>query len=256
MVLTVLRGTFVLLCVYVGFLLYKGVTGGQYPVAAAGATWFLICVGGAIGIGLVVVAADALVPRKSLAAISGVFFGLVVGLVIAYALGLVVNLLVSAWFPEREMEASTRALLNGMKLAIGVMSCYLVISFILQTKDDIRFVIPYVEFAKQLKGARPMLLDTSVIIDGRIADIADSRLIDSQLVVPRFVLAELQAIADSSDKLKRNRGRRGLDVLNRLQGNDKVDVVMQHPEEPASAQPARQERASRADLENVTLCIS
>ena len=71
-----------------------------------------------------------------------------------------------------------------------------------------------------------MLLDTSVIIDGRIADIAESRLIDSQLIVPRFVLQELQAIADSSDKLKRNRGRRGLDVLNRLQGNTKIDVAI------------------------------
>jgi len=111
-----------------------------------------------------------------------------------------------------------------------VVSCYLVISFILQTKDDIRFVIPYIEFTKQIKGVRPILLDTSVIIDGRIADIAESRLIESPLVVPRFVLGELQAIADSSDKLRRNRGRRGLDILNRLQGNAKIDVAITDPQ--------------------------
>jgi len=71
---------------------------------------------------------------------------------------------------------------------------------------------------------RYVLLDTSVIIDGRIADVAETGFIDATLLVPRFVLAELQHIADSSDALRRNRGRRGLDVLNRLQGLDAVEV--------------------------------
>lgn len=68
------------------------------------------------------------------------------------------------------------------------------------------------------------ILDTSVIIDGRVADICETRIIDSPLIIPRFVLQELQTIADSSDKLKRNRGRRGLDMLNKLQTNDKVEI--------------------------------
>jgi uncharacterized protein YacL len=63
-----------------------------------------------------------------------------------------------------------------------------------------------------------------VIIDGRIADIAETKIVESELLLPRFVLNELQAVADSSDKLKRNRGRRGLDMLNRLQSNKKVDI--------------------------------
>jgi uncharacterized protein YacL len=100
------------------------------------------------------------------------------------------------------------------------------VSFILQTKDDIRFVIPYVEFAKERKGIHPMILDTSVIIDGRIADIVETRVIDNQLIMPQFVIAELQAIADSNDKLKRNRGRRGLDILNRLRSDPKVDLMI------------------------------
>ena len=111
-----------------------------------------------------------------------------------------------------------------IKLLLGAVSVFMCVSFVMQTKDDFRFVIPYVEFTKQTKGARPLLLDTSVIIDGRIADIADTRILESEMIVPRFVLAELQAIADSEDKLKRNRGRRGLDVLNRLQSSEKIEI--------------------------------
>src|SRR5262249_4360188 len=99
-------------------------------------------------------------------------------------------------------------------------------SLLLQTKDDFRFLIPYVEFSKQLKGAKPLVLDTSVIIDGRIADICDTGMIDTKMIVPRFVLQELQGIADSSDKIKRNRGRRGLDILKRMQGNPRVEVQL------------------------------
>jgi len=76
-------------------------------------------------------------------------------------------------------------------------------------------------------GLRPgdaKLLDTSVIIDGRIADLVETGFLDGTLVIPSFVLAELQHIADSSDALKRNRGRRGLDILNRIQKESKVQV--------------------------------
>lgn len=69
-----------------------------------------------------------------------------------------------------------------------------------------------------------LLLDTSVIIDGRVADIAETGFIPGELVAPRFVLNELQYIADSSDTLRRNRGRRGLEILDRLQQNDEVTI--------------------------------
>jgi uncharacterized protein YacL len=71
-----------------------------------------------------------------------------------------------------------------------------------------------------------------VIIDGRIADICDTRIIDTKLIVPRFVLQELQSIADSSEKLKRNRGRRGLDILKRLQTNPKIELQMHEANMP------------------------
>jgi uncharacterized protein YacL len=96
----------------------------------------------------------------------------------------------------------------------------------MRTKDDVRFVIPYVEFAKQTKGLRPLILDTSAIIDGRISDLYRSKLFDAPLIVPRFVLNELQLISDSSDKLKRNRGRRGLDILKEMQSNANIDITI------------------------------
>ena len=68
------------------------------------------------------------------------------------------------------------------------------------------------------------MLDTSVVIDGMIADVAETKVIDQPLVIPRFVLQELQGIADSSDKLRRNRGRRGLDVLSRLQKSPGIEI--------------------------------
>jgi uncharacterized protein YacL len=102
--------------------------------------------------------------------------------------------------------------------------CYFCISLLIQTKDDFRFIIPYVEFAKEVKGRKPYVLDTSVVIDGRIADVVETEVLDTQLIMPRFVIAELQGIADSADKLRRSRGRRGLDVLNRLRTNEKVDL--------------------------------
>jgi uncharacterized protein YacL len=116
-------------------------------------------------------------------------------------------------------------LIDFIDMLLGVSACYLSISFILQTKDDFRFIIPYVEFSKQTKGARPMLLDSSVLIDGRIGEVAATGIIESQLIVPRFIQAELQRLADSSDKMIRARGRRGLDILTKLQASGKPEVI-------------------------------
>lgn len=77
---------------------------------------------------------------------------------------------------------------------------------------------------EQVLRLKPKILDTSVIIDGRIADICQTKFLEGTIVIPRFVLEELQHIADSSDVLKRNRGRRGLDILNRIQKEINADV--------------------------------
>jgi uncharacterized protein YacL len=182
-------------------------------------TSFWTVVWSGAGMSIFVFLLDFLTPKKKLGALAGVFFGLLVGMLISGALAPAVDMITSTYRINALPEA-----VAAVKWMMGICICYLVISIVMRTKDDVRFVIPYVEFAKQTKGARPMVLDTSAIIDGRIADMYRSKLFDAPLVVPRFVLNELQLIADSADKLKRNRGRRGLDILKEMQANPVIDV--------------------------------
>ncbi|MBN1123635.1 MAG: hypothetical protein JXA82_01410 [Sedimentisphaerales bacterium] len=172
-----------------------------------------------VSIAVLVIAVEWLTPKKSLNALAGIFFGILVGALISWALSPVIEMINDIWnlgWAEDTVRIS--------KWLMAICICYLTVSMVIQTKDDVRFVIPYVEFSRQTKGLRPLVLDTSVIIDGRIADIAQTRLFDAPLIVPRFILNELQLIADSSDKMKRNRGRRGLDILNKLQTSAIVEV--------------------------------
>ncbi|MBC8378930.1 MAG: PIN/TRAM domain-containing protein [Planctomycetes bacterium] len=172
----------------------------------------------ALGLTALAIATEWLTPKKSLSTLAGVFFGLLVGLIISLAFNKILEFVnyISINAPE-----------NTLRMAlwfVDICICYLCISIVIRTKDDFRFLVPYVEFTRQTKGLRPLVLDTSVIIDGRIADIAETKLFDAPLIVPRFVLNELQLIADSGDKIKRNRGRRGLDMLNKLQNSSFVEV--------------------------------
>ncbi len=178
---------------------------------------------------VILVSIDMLLPEKSLLAVSAVFFGLLFGLLITYVSSLILDLFYATYRSDlmdylRVDQDDVENLYRTLKVFIGIVCCYIAISFILQTKDDIRFVIPYVEFAKERKGNHPIILDTSVIIDGRVVDVFLTWLPDTPVVIPRFVLQELQAVADSGDKLKRNRGRRGLDIVNKLQGNRKLEI--------------------------------
>jgi len=81
-------------------------------------------------------------------------------------------------------------------------------------------------FREEKTGRSHKILDTSVIIDGRISDICDTAFIDGDLVVPQFILKELQFVADSADSVKRQRGRRGMDVLDQLQKSSRVSIVI------------------------------
>jgi uncharacterized protein YacL len=189
----------------------------------------------AVVIGTLLICVDILASRKKLVIFSALFTGLLVGVAFAYALSFIVRLLVDQYAQAFPMPLATQnETIRFVDMLVGVTSCYLSISFILQTKDDFRFVIPYVEFSKQTKGARPILLDTSVLVDGRIIDIAGTGIIESQMVVPRFVLDELQSIADNGDKLSRARGRLGLDALNKLQKVESINVTLYEGTAPGS----------------------
>jgi uncharacterized protein YacL len=174
-----------------------------------------------IGMAVFVLLLDVLTPKKKFSALAGVFFGLLVGILVSWALAPVVDMVSGTFSID-----VTKTAITAIKWLLGICICYLTISIVMRTKDDVRFVIPYVEFAKQTKGSRPLVIDTSAIIDGRIVDLCQSKLFDAPLIVPRFVLNELQLISDSADKLKRNRGRRGLDILNKMQMDPVIDVVI------------------------------
>ena len=178
-------------------------------------------------LGVLFVCIDILAPRRKLAVFSGAILGLMVGVAIAYAFSFVIKLVVDVIPVQAPLGDNQRNLLiDVLNVGIGVVCCYFAISFILQTRDDFRFIVPYVEFARQQKGPRAMLLDTSVLIDGRIVDIVSTGILESQIIVPNFVVEELQAVADSADKLKRARGRRGLDMVAKLRANKTFDVKL------------------------------
>jgi uncharacterized protein YacL len=173
-------------------------------------------------LGAAVIIGDALIRNKQITTISAVYFGLLLGLLLGTLFTAALDPFLQDWL--REWSKGHPERMQAPRLLITLICCYVSVSTLLQTKDEFRFIIPYVEFSKQIKGNRPLVLDTSVIIDGRIADICDTRIIDTKLIVPKFVLQELQGIADSSDKMKRNRGRRGMDMLKRMQNNNKIEM--------------------------------
>ena len=102
----------------------------------------------------------------------------------------------------------------------------------LRGKDEFNLVIPYVKFRREEKPERLVLLDTNIIIDGRIVEASTTGFLDAVFVVPRFVLNELQHIADSTDMTRRDRGRRGLEVLRSLQKNPRVEVRFHEDDVP------------------------
>jgi uncharacterized protein YacL len=215
MLLWLFRGIFIVVVISV---LVVNAASKDLTAAENSTSWWAVVFS---GMGLIVffLLLDVLTPKRKLTALAGVFFGLLVGMLITAVLAQAVDMI---------GETYRIQLVDPAKLAIkwmmGIGICYFTISIVMRTKDDFRFVVPYVEFAKQTKGSRPLVLDTSAIVDGRIADLCESRLFDAPVVVPRFVLNELQLIADSADKLKRNRGRRGLDVLKKMQASTVIDV--------------------------------
>jgi uncharacterized protein YacL len=219
--LNMLRGLFVLLMAAVGwaFIVAEPGTLGELEESR----WLAMSISLVLGVAMVIV--DIVAGRRKLAIFSGVAFGVLIGLTIAYALSFGVQLIVDNLLQPQGVGTDTnRALTSFINLLIGTAAVFFSVSFILQTKDDFRFIIPYVEFRRETKGTKPIILDTSSLIDGRIRDVAAAGFLDAQYIVPQYVIHELQDVADSSERLKRARGRRGLDVLAELKGDRLLDV--------------------------------
>ncbi len=226
-----IRMLFLVMLVTVSLLPFVGtITEDQ----TEGTFWMLLIPFGATFVfGVAIVLIDAATPNKRLATVFGIYLGIIAGLVGALAVGTLLDLVAKSW--DLTLFSTAQAYLGLIKLAVGITLCYLAVSIVLTTKDDFRLAIPYVEFAKQVRGVRPMLLDTSILIDGRIDALGRTGVIDAPVIVPQFVINELQTLADSADKLKRARGRRGLAMVSTLQANPFVAVSIDTADFPRRA---------------------
>ena len=200
-----IRLVFVALCAAAGWLVCYTITDWDRYRGVA------LTVG--LCIGLLVVLVDILLKGFSLRGLSAVTFGIAVGSLIAYLVGS------SPLLQEGDL---TRIYL--VRLALFLICPYLAIVIALRGKDEFNLIIPYVRFVPHEVDVPLVVVDTSVLIDGRIARVCESGFLTAALVIPRFVLNELRSVADSSDPHKQARGRRGLEVLNELRKIKNVDI--------------------------------
>jgi uncharacterized protein YacL len=170
--------------------------------------------------GLVIIL-EMVMRRISMRGLSSAVFGLILGLIMAK---LVTDAL--AFSPLSGPS------LSAIKVTLTLLFCYLGMVIGLRGKDEFNIIIPYVRLRRQNQAEEITLLDTSVIIDGRIVDICKTKFLENKIVIPKFVLRELQQIADSTDPIKRQRGRRGLDILHTLQKEAGQDITIHEEELP------------------------
>jgi len=201
------RALVVLISCLLGLAFAAGI-GGDADYAWRGA------VGGSL-FGLLCVGIDNLLGRVTIRGFSTATFGLLVGLLCAWLVTRI-GIFDASFFQPMEW---------GPEIAkIAELCLYLFLGFLGTTialrsdREEFSFILPYVRFRREaVHDNQPVLLDTNIIIDGRITGIVTSGFLPSHLVVPRFVIDELHRLADSRDPIKQNRGRRGLDSLAEIQ---------------------------------------
>ena len=211
----ILRFLFFLICGVSGYSLAAGLS-SSYAVAVGGLS------GGLLLAGLTLLMEGGLkkVPLRNLL---GSLVGLILGMIVA---NLISNVFLSNLLNHQEIALPLFGGLYGVCGYIGLQ-----IGF--KKGDEIHFP-GWNPFSKGLpRGENTKILDTSVIIDGRIADITETGFVEGALLIPQFVLSELQRIADSSDPIKRTRGKRGLEVLHRIQKQVDIDVRIVDTDYPA-----------------------
>ncbi len=179
--------------------------------------------GVALGFGaaLAIIFLELVLRRASIRNLSAAVFGLIFGFFMAWLLTNVLKLI--------PMDPN---IFTSLQIVLVLVFCYLGMVIAMRGKDEFNLIVPYVKFVRQDKRDEIFILDTSVIIDGRIADICQTKFMEGRFVVPRFVLKELQQIADSQDSLKRNRGRRGLDILHKIQKDTHIEVIIHEEDFP------------------------
>ena len=163
--------------------------------------------------------------KVSVSGLSSAVFGLILGLIMAK--------LVGDAFSLTTLPIET---ISTIKVTLTLVFCYLGMVMALRGKDEFNIIIPYVRLRRQDQSEDITLLDTSAIIDGRIVDIFKTRFLGGKIIIPKFVLRELQQIADSTDPIKRQRGRRGLEILNTVQKESGLDISINDNDFPETSE--------------------
>jgi uncharacterized protein YacL len=200
-----LRVLFVTFCTVIGAIVSAEVQGTPIPGLVLGAVF-----------SLVLVLVDRLLKGFSLRVFSSATFGLLLGLFFA-------NLVMASDMLRYQTETTQWAVRLIVYCAFGYLGMMLAMR---SNRDEFSLIIPYVRFARETTQHEPLVIDTNVIIDGRIADLCATGFLSRALIVPRFVLGELQLLADGRDPIKRERGRRGLDILQQLQRSKEIDLTI------------------------------
>jgi uncharacterized protein YacL len=170
-------------------------------------------------IGVLVVLVDLMLKGFSLRGLSAMTFGLAVGSLIAFFLS------VSPLFKSGDPQV-----VYLFQLALFIICSYLGAVIALRGKDEFNLVIPYVRFVPHDVDVPLVVVDTSALIDGRVGKVCEAGFINAALIIPRFVLEELQHVADSTEPLRQARGRRGLEVLNELRRIKNLDLRIHESE--------------------------
>ena len=198
----------ILLLIFIGFV---GFSWASFFLKSEIFGWYGLLFG--LGVGLALLLLNRKLKTTPLRSILGATVGLILGVLVSRLLFSSLFLLLAPLEPA--FSISMRILLDAIFAYLGMM-------VVISKGNELDLFSFFHQVKERPQAESYKILDTSVIIDGRIADICETGFVEGTLVIPQFVLRELQHIADSSDTLKRNRGRRGLDILQRIQ--KKVDV--------------------------------
>jgi uncharacterized protein YacL len=205
--------------------------------------------GGVAMFTVVLLAETLLKAKESVADLTAIVFGIAVGILFGNLAFYITMLILPLEY------AQDQNMVSAIRVILTVPLCYLMTMIVFRTRDRFRFVIPYVEFKKERKGPRAMLLDSSVLVDGRIADLCHTGVFESPLYVPSFVLEELQSLADSAERVKRARGQRGLGIVSQLQRSKDAEVSIYEVSEP-SDEPVDRRLIALAGETDAHLCTT
>jgi len=230
-----------LLYIRVFFLIISGIIGYQVGIINQQP---LIGVGACLLGGALLILVESNLKQVSVRGLSSMVFGLLLGIFMAKLVSDIISLL-----PLGDIVKPV------LRVILTLVFAYLGAVMALRGKDEFNLIIPYVRFKRQDIKDGVILLDTSAIIDGRVSDIFKTGFLGGRLVVPRFILHELQRLADSEDDTKRQRGRRGMEILKSMQKDPTADIRL-HEDDLNANEPVDLKLVKLAKIMDARICTT